>query len=150
MRPVESRLFWKVAKMYYVVTYSHIHTVERMVLVWMWLTVATILFTAAAESSSPLDSCTSVMPKYFSWKTIPSNRVSRVSVQFSGSSLEKRSHYSQSKFLLYYIILYIIIVNSTLQYYSNEDVSFALWKKSFSKLSFDTWATWKYVYTHTL
>lgn len=50
------------------------------------LTVATILLTAAAERSSPLGSSTSVMPMYFRLKSIPSSRVSLVSVQFSGSS----------------------------------------------------------------
>lgn len=52
------------------------------------LTVATILLTAAAESSSPLGCSTSVMPMYLRLKSIPSSSVSRVSVQFSGSSRE--------------------------------------------------------------
>lgn len=50
------------------------------------LTVATILLTAAADSSSPFGCSTSVTPRYFSWNAMPSSRVSRVSVQFSGSS----------------------------------------------------------------
>lgn len=50
------------------------------------LTVATILLTAAADSSSPLGCSTIVTPRYLRWKTMPSNRVSLVSVQFSGSS----------------------------------------------------------------
>lgn len=55
------------------------------------LTVATILLTAAAESSSPLGCSTIVTPRYFSWNTIPSRRVSRVSVQFSGSSANEKN-----------------------------------------------------------
>lgn len=54
-------------------------------LVWT-LTVATILLTAAADSSSPLGRSTSVMPRYLRLKIMPSSRVSRVSVQFSGNS----------------------------------------------------------------
>lgn len=53
------------------------------------LTVATILLTAAADNSSPLGCSTIVTPRYFSWNTMPSSRVSRVSVQFSGSSGER-------------------------------------------------------------
>lgn len=62
-----------------------------MVLRLVFLTVATILLTAAADSSSPLGCSTIVTPRYLRWKTMPSNRVSLVSVQFSGSSarLEK-------------------------------------------------------------
>lgn len=52
----------------------------------LFLTVATILLTAAADSSSPLGCSTMVTPRYLSWNTMPSRRVSRVSVQFSGSS----------------------------------------------------------------
>ena len=54
------------------------------------LTVATMRFTAAADSSSPLGCSTMVTPRYFSWNTMPSSRVSLVSVQFSGSSVERR------------------------------------------------------------
>lgn len=54
------------------------------------LTVATILLTAAADSSSPLGCSTMVTPRYLSWNTMPSSRVSLVSVQFSGSSAEMR------------------------------------------------------------
>lgn len=50
------------------------------------LTVATILLTAAADSSSPLGRSTSVIPRYLRLKTMPSSSVSRVSVQFSGNS----------------------------------------------------------------
>ncbi len=50
------------------------------------LTVATILLTAAAESSSPLGWSTRVMPRCRMLKVIPSRRVSLVSVQFSASS----------------------------------------------------------------
>lgn len=50
------------------------------------LTVATILLTAAADSSSPLGLSTSVIPRYLRLKTMPSSSVSRVSVQFSGNS----------------------------------------------------------------
>jgi len=50
------------------------------------LTVATILFTAAADSSSPLGWSTSVMPRRRRLKVTPSMTASRVSVQFSGSS----------------------------------------------------------------
>lgn len=53
-------------------------------------TVATILFTAAADSSSPLGWSTSVMPRWQRLKVIPSKMVSRVSVQFSGSSTTKK------------------------------------------------------------
>lgn len=49
------------------------------------LAVATILLTAAADSSSPLGRSTSVMPRYLRVKSMPSSSVSRVSVQFSGS-----------------------------------------------------------------
>ena len=55
------------------------------------LTVATILLTAAADSSSPLGCSTSVMPRYLRLKSIPSSSVSRVSVQFSGSSGQRRT-----------------------------------------------------------
>lgn len=55
------------------------------------LTVATILLTAAADSSSPLGLSTSVMPRYLRLKTMPSSRVSRVSVQFSGNSKTGRA-----------------------------------------------------------
>lgn len=58
------------------------------------LTVAAILLTAAADSSSPLGCSTSVMPKYFRLKSIPSRRVSRVSVQFSGSSVQNQDKHS--------------------------------------------------------
>ena len=54
------------------------------------LTVATILLTAAADISSPLGCSTSVMPRYLRLKIIPSSNVSRVSVQFSGSSGRER------------------------------------------------------------
>lgn len=53
--------------------------------VWT-LTVATILLTAAADSSSPLGLSTNVIPRYLRLKTMPSSSVSRVSVQFSGNS----------------------------------------------------------------
>lgn len=54
------------------------------------LTVATILLTAAADSSSPLGCSTIVTPRYLSWNTMPSRRVSLVSVQFSGSSADEK------------------------------------------------------------
>lgn len=54
------------------------------------LTVATILLTAAAESSSPFGCSTNVMPRYLRLNSTPSSSVSRVSVQFSGSSNEAR------------------------------------------------------------
>lgn len=50
------------------------------------LTVATILRMAAEAMSSPLGWPTSVMPRYLTLNTIPSSRVSLVSVQFSGNS----------------------------------------------------------------
>lgn len=50
------------------------------------LTVAKILLTAAADCSSPLGWSTSVMPRWRRLKVMPSRMVSRVSVQFSGSS----------------------------------------------------------------
>lgn len=59
----------------------------------MWvslLTVATILLTAAADSSSPLGCSTIVTPRYLSWNAMPSRRVSLVSVQFSGSSADEK------------------------------------------------------------
>lgn len=56
----------------------------------LYLTVATILLTAAADSSSPLGCSTIVTPRYLSWNTMPSRRVSLVSVQFSGSSADER------------------------------------------------------------
>lgn len=55
------------------------------------LTVATILLTAAADSSSPLGCSTIVTPRYLSWNTMPSRRVSLVSVQFSGSSADENT-----------------------------------------------------------
>ncbi len=55
-----------------------------------FLTVATILLTAAADSSSPLGCSTIVTPRYLSWTVMPSRRVSLVSVQFSGSSADER------------------------------------------------------------
>lgn len=54
------------------------------------LTVAIILFTAAADRSSPLGWSTSVMPRWRRLKVMPSKIISLVSVQFSGSSLEKK------------------------------------------------------------
>lgn len=57
------------------------------------LTVATILLTAAAESSSPLGCSTIVTPRYLSWNDMPSSRVSLVSVQFSGSSATWDTHH---------------------------------------------------------
>lgn len=53
---------------------------------YQWLTVATILRMAAEAMSSPLGWPTRVIPRYFTLNTIPSSRVSLVSVQFSGSS----------------------------------------------------------------
>ena len=62
--------------------------------VWA-LTVATILLTAAADSSSPLGRSTSVIPRYLRLKTMPSSSVSRVSVQFSGNSRTGQAALSQ-------------------------------------------------------
>lgn len=50
--------------------------------------------------SSPLGWPTRVIPRYFTLNTIPSNRVSFVSVQFSGSSGKTSS--SQNKVLSYF------------------------------------------------
>lgn len=55
------------------------------------LTVATILLTAAADCSSPLGWSTSVMPRWRRLNVMPSKMVSRVSVQFSGSSARRRA-----------------------------------------------------------
>lgn len=61
------------------------------VFIYKFLTVTTILLTAAADRSSPLGWSTSVMPRWRRLKVMPSKMVSRVSVQFSGSSEDKRS-----------------------------------------------------------
>lgn len=62
--------------------------------------MATILRMAAEAMSSPLGWPTIVIPRYFTLNTIPSNRVSFVSVQFSGSSGKTSS--SQNKVLSYF------------------------------------------------
>lgn len=62
--------------------------------------MATILRMAAEAMSSPLGWPTRVIPRYFTLNTIPSNRVSFVSVQFSGSSGKTSS--SQNKVLSYF------------------------------------------------
>lgn len=48
--------------------------------------MATILRMAAEAMSSPLGCPTRVIPRYLTLNTMPSSRVSLVSVQFSGSS----------------------------------------------------------------
>lgn len=65
--------------------------------------MATILRMAAEAMSSPLGWPTRVIPRYFTLNTIPSNRVSFVSVQFSGSSGKTSS--SQNKVLSYFFFL---------------------------------------------
>lgn len=60
--------------------------------------MATILLTAAADSSWPLGWSTSVMPRCQRLKVMPSRMVSRVSVQFSGSSAEFRGKSGWTEF----------------------------------------------------
>lgn len=71
------------------IKYLQIYFLWDIVHVTTFLTVVTILFTAAADRSSPLGWSTRVMPRWRRLKVMPSKIVSRVSVQFSGSSGDK-------------------------------------------------------------
>lgn len=71
------------------IKYLQIYFLWDIVHVTTFLTVMTILFTAAADRSSPLGWSTRVMPRWWRLKVMPSKIVSRVSVQFSGSSGDK-------------------------------------------------------------
>lgn len=95
--PMEIRVYFANKLLNCKIKYVHVTTFR---------TVMTILFTAAADRSSPLGWSTRVMPRWRRLKVKPSMMVSRVSVQFSGSSGDKWNGFQrkEDKFSVYQFI----------------------------------------------